>query len=173
MLNLYTERIKLMSVFNQMFQPVTTKPLEGDVEIGEDFDYIPYQVYGAASFGPKNYLKEENLDYCENEQGISRFDTFIKLCVQVGGAMQYQQLTPEMESAKASEQYYRERYLDQAKKNIELQHKTMPEGDVYAELEKLRKENVELKTTNKYLQSFKDKILKIAEPHIKEQPCQL
>lgn len=158
MITLYTERKKIMDVFNQLFKSIEPKELKTDVFVGEDFDYIPYQVYGAASFSPKDYLNLENLNYSRDEQGISYLDTFIKLCIQVGGAMQYNVLSKEIKSLEIDKDYYLNMYIEMSKKYDNLRLEVMPKGDVNDELIKVRKELRDLTNEVNALRILKNKV---------------
>ena len=145
MRTLYTERKKLLKVFKQMFEPIVPKELSTDVVVGTDFDYIPYQVSGAASHSANEYLELDNLNYHRDEQGISYLDTFIKLCVQVGGTMQWEPLTKEIEILKKGKDDYFDMYIESCKERNKEKANAMPEGGIHDELRKVRQELEEAK----------------------------
>ena len=162
----YNVKQELLKIAAQLFT-CDMKELEGDVEIGKLFDCIKYDIYGAASFGPKEQMEKYNLEYNRDDQGRDFLCSFLTLVIQAGVKLGHIMKEDEIVSLRKELEHktemaggYRREY---SKVKEELRHHKMPEGQLEDEIVSLRKELDAEKLKNAKLSRYKDMVDKTVQ----------
>ena len=162
----YNVKQELLKIAAQLFS-YKMKKLEGDVEIGNLFDCIDYNIYGAASFGPKEQMEQEVLEHNLNHSGRDFLSSFLTLVIQSGVKLGHLEMEKEMDNLKSKLEYQKEKadsYMKSySEKSDELRHHKMPEGTLEDEIVSLRKQLDEEKMKNHTLSRYKDMVDKVVQ----------
>ena len=162
----YNAKQELLKVASQLFT-CNMKELEKDVETGDFFDYIRYDVYGKASLSPKQQMNKYNLEYNRDNQGRDFFNSFLTLVIQVGVKLGHIQKSDEIDKLKSELEYQKgradERFDMLMEAREELRHHKMPKGTLEDEIVSLRKELEAEGLKNAKLSRYKEMVDKVVQ----------
>jgi hypothetical protein len=143
-MDFYNGKLELIKVAKKLFT-YKLNLLTGDIDLEGKFDEIGYDIYGAASLSPKEYMERENLNYQRDEQGRDYFNTFLTLVIQFGVFLGYKEKEKEIKDLKEKLEFEKMIGGIRDREQEKLRQNQMPSGDLESEIIKLRNEVLDLK----------------------------
>jgi len=143
-MDFHTGKLELIKVAKKLFT-YKLNLLTGDIDLEGKFDFIKYDIYGAASLSPKEYLEKSNLNYQRDEQGRDYFNTFLTLVIQFGVYLGYKEKEKEIKDLKEKLEFEKMINGMRDREQEKLKQNQMPSGDLESEIIKLRDEVLGLK----------------------------
>jgi hypothetical protein len=143
-MDFHTGKLELIKVAKKLFT-YKLNLLTGDVDLEGKFDFIKYDIYGAASLSPKEYMEKSNLNYQCDEQGRDYFNTFLTLVIQFGVYLAYKEKDKEINDLNEKLEFEKRMGKLRDTEMNNLRQNQMPKGDLESEILKLREEVLTLK----------------------------
>jgi hypothetical protein len=143
-MDFHTGKLELIKVAKKLFTYKLNK-LTGDIDLEGKFDFIKYDIYGAASLSPKEYMEKSNLNYQRDEQGRDYFSTFLTLVIQFGVYLGHKEKDKVIEDLNEKLKFEKMIGGMRDTEYEKLRQNQMPSGDLETEILNLREENLKLK----------------------------